>query len=51
MFDFTGDPDQMTSNNSHGNKRKLSRDVSDNEDEDDIPTNDLYRKRQQRRIK
>ena len=34
-------------------KRKLSKDQnSDNEEnEEDIPTNDLYRKRQQRRIK
>ena len=36
------------------NKRKLSndRDLSDHEDQDgDVPTNDLYRKRQQRKIR
>lgn len=43
--------DNNGASSSGANKRKMSRDVSDNEDEDDIPTNDLYRKRQQRRIK
>ena len=38
-------------NNGSSNKRKLSKDLSDNEDDNDVPTNDLYRKRQQRRIK
>jgi len=38
-------------NNGSNNKRKLSKDLSDNEDDNDVPTNDLYRKRQQRRIK
>ena len=48
-----GGKETSASNNSHGNKRKHSRDrdFSDNEEEDYIPTNDLYRKRQQRRIK
>jgi cleavage stimulation factor subunit 3 len=37
---------------STNNKRKQSHEVvSDNEDEEDVPTNDLYRKRQQRKIR
>lgn len=39
------------SKNVPNNKRKLSKDLSDNEDDNEVPTNDLYRKRQQRRIK
>ena len=38
-------------NHQNSNKRKLSKDLSDNEDDNEVPTNDLYRKRQQRRIK
>jgi len=41
-------------NTNNNGKRKASRDreqFSDNEDEEEIPTNDLYRKRQQKRIK
>ena len=38
--------------NATNNKRKLSKDnFSDNEEDNEVPTNDLYRKRQQRRIK
>ena len=41
-------------NTNNNGKRKASRDreqFSDNEEEEEIPTNDLYRKRQQKRIK
>lgn len=48
----TKEPSREPSVSSSTNKRKMSNDFSDHEEESgDMPTNDLYRKRQQRKIR